>query len=94
MIRAVEGASVVVTHSEPTLDVCSQSLEGVYFEGSEGAEGPLDHQEHFSVSQLETGDSTAFKWEPELYELPSKALQASTSAPSLSMIHYFPLPSA
>jgi hypothetical protein len=45
-----------------TPDVFSQSLEGAYFEASEGAEGLVDHQVHFSVSQLETGDSTAFKW--------------------------------
>jgi hypothetical protein len=29
-----------------------------------------------SVSHLETGDIIAFKWEPELHELPSKAFQA------------------
>jgi hypothetical protein len=73
MARAVESASAVVTRSKPTFDQSSQSLEGAYFEASEGAEGLVDHQVHFSVSQLETGDSTAYKWEPELHELPSKA---------------------
>jgi hypothetical protein len=76
MIRAVESASAEVTRSKPTSDVFSQSLEGLYFEGSEGAEGFVDNQVHFSVSQLKTGDSTACKWEPELHDLPSKALQA------------------
>jgi hypothetical protein len=52
-----------------------QSLERAYYEGSEGAEGVLDHQVHFSVYQLETGDGIAWKWEPELHELPSKAVQ-------------------
>jgi hypothetical protein len=66
IVRAVESASVVVTHTVPTLDFFSQSLEREYFEGSEGAEGVLDHQVHFSVSQLETGIITACKWEPEL----------------------------
>jgi hypothetical protein len=64
--RAVESPSVVVTHSK-TSDAFSQSLEGAYFEASEGAEGPPDHQVYFSVSQLETGDITACKWEPELH---------------------------
>jgi hypothetical protein len=53
------------------LDTFSQSLERAYFEGSEGAEGFVDHQIYFSVSQLETGDTRAYKWEPELHELPS-----------------------
>jgi hypothetical protein len=76
MIRAVESASVVVTHTVPTLDFFSQILEREYFEGSEEAEGLVDHQVHFSVSQLETGDNIACKWEPELHELPNKTLQA------------------
>jgi hypothetical protein len=74
--RAVESASVVVTRSIAALDFFSQSLEGAYFEGSEGVEGLVEHQVHFSVSQLETGDGLATKWEPDLHELPSKAVQA------------------
>jgi hypothetical protein len=76
MARAVKSASVVVTHSIPTLDVFSQSPKGAYFEGSEGAEGLVDHQVHFSVTQLETGDTMASRRESELHELPSKAIQA------------------
>jgi hypothetical protein len=53
----------------PTLDAFSQSLEGAYFEGSEGAEGLLDHQVHFSVSQLKPGDNIACICESELQEL-------------------------
>jgi hypothetical protein len=60
----------------PTLDVFSQSLDRAYFQGSQGTEGLVDHQVHFSVSQLETGDTPACMWEPELHELQSKAFQA------------------
>jgi hypothetical protein len=67
---------VVVTRPKPTQDLSSQSLEFAFFEGSEGAEGLVDYQVHFSVSQLEAGDSITCKWEPELHVLPSKALQA------------------
>jgi hypothetical protein len=66
---AVEKPSVVVTRSIPTLYVITQSLERKYLEASEGAEGLVDHQVHFSVSQLETGDTHACKGEPELHEL-------------------------
>jgi hypothetical protein len=76
IIRAVESASAIVTRSSKALDVFSQSLERAYFEASEGAEDLVDHQVHFSVSQLKTGDTTACEWEPELHELPSKAFQA------------------
>jgi hypothetical protein len=85
LIRAVESPSVVVTRTSRTTDTFSQSLERAYFEASEGAEGPVYHKVHFSVSQLETGDSIACKWEPELHELPSKAFQAQLSAQSLSV---------
>jgi hypothetical protein len=68
LMRAVESACCVVTISTRNPDVISQRLQGAYFEGSEGTEGALDHQVHFSVSQLETGDITACKWEPELHE--------------------------
>jgi hypothetical protein len=74
--RAVESASMVVTRSTHTADIISHSLEGAYFEGSEGAEGLVDYQVHFSVSHHETGDTSPRKWEPELHELPSQALQA------------------
>jgi hypothetical protein len=76
IIRAVESASVVVTRSKPTLDVFSQSLEWAYFGASEGTECLLDHQVHFSVSQLEAGDTTPYIEESELHELSSKAFQA------------------
>jgi hypothetical protein len=66
---------LVVTRSRPASDAFSQSLEGVYFEGSEGAEGVINHQVHFSISQLETGATIACKWEPKLADLLSKALQ-------------------
>jgi hypothetical protein len=59
------------------MDAFSQNLEGAYFGASERADGFVDHQVHFSsVSQLETGDKLANKWESELHDLPSKALQA------------------
>jgi hypothetical protein len=67
---------VVVTRSSPTTDTYSQRLEWAYFEASEGTEGLADHQVHFSVAQLETGNTPASKWEPELHELPSKTFQA------------------
>jgi hypothetical protein len=82
---------VVDTRSTPTTDICSQSLLRAYFEGSEGAEGVLDHQVHFSVSQLETGDTFTCKWEPELHELPSKALQAQPLTKSLGEPLYPPI---
>jgi hypothetical protein len=49
------------------MDAYSQRFEGAYFEGTEGAKGPVDHQVHFSVAQLETGDTLSCKWEPELH---------------------------
>jgi hypothetical protein len=72
--RAVESAVAVVTLSTPALHVFSQSLEGTYFENSEGAEGLVDYQEHFSVSQLETRDTHAYRGKPQLQDLPSKHL--------------------
>jgi hypothetical protein len=75
-IRAVENAFVVVTRSSPTLYFFFQSLEGAYLEASEGAEGLLDHQVHFSVPHLETGDSITLIGKPELHELPLKTYQA------------------
>jgi hypothetical protein len=49
---------VVVTRPKHTLDAFSRCLEGAYFEDSEGVEVVLDHQVHFSVAQLETGDTS------------------------------------
>jgi hypothetical protein len=101
LTRAVESASAIVTpqllvtRSKPTLDLdaFSQSLDGAYFGGSEGEEGVLDHQVHFSVAQLETGDTPAYKWEPELHELPSKASKLNFCTKSKSDASSYP-PSA
>jgi hypothetical protein len=57
MKREVESASAVVTHSGPKANVFIQSLERAHSQGSEGAEGLVDHQVHFSVSHLETWDT-------------------------------------
>jgi hypothetical protein len=65
----------LVTRSIPTIELFSQSLEGTYLEGSEGTQGLVDHQVHFTVTQLETGDKMS-SGELQLHELPCKSFQA------------------